>query len=344
MCTCGHWHVGAAVSMLKSWACSNAGLNVRVCVCLSTLALLTVLRCWAACMALEPTHLPTLHVHGSAMLRRTSCVFSVGVCTMHAAHEPASLDAHIDLSSGAHNDNNSPVGGLMTGSPTNGLMTSCVSQRDRDSVEASSPLKRHKSTGALRTHTQHRHRHTHAHCRHGCLCSHSHTHTHIHTRAQLALGPMPFRLHRPSSDMRCVCACVCVRVFQSALQSIQTGAHPCRAHKSDQDVCVCVCVCVCLRSRPTGELCHRRPSHQTRPTRLLPVRHRIHHARHCARHSARHGAAACAQPAYLARADPAVVAGGAALVACAAGAGWAMGRGRRTCRARCGSCVETACT
>ncbi len=24
-------------------------------------------------------------------------------------------------------------------------------------------------------------------------------------------------------------------VFQSALQSIQTGAHPCRAHKSDQD-------------------------------------------------------------------------------------------------------------
>ncbi len=68
-------------------------------------------------------------------------------------------------------------------------------------------------------------------------------------------------------------------MFQSALQSIQTGAHPCRAHKSDQDkadvqrqenikagrakadryrtqkrvpwqgnelhVCVCVCVCVC---------------------------------------------------------------------------------------------------
>ncbi len=57
------------------------------------------------------------------------------------------------------------------------------------------------------------------------------------------------RRHETTVWARGGCWCVCV--FQSALQSIQTGAYPCRAHKSDQDkagvqrqdVCVCVCVC-----------------------------------------------------------------------------------------------------
>ncbi len=62
----------------------------------------------------------------------------------------------------------------------------------------------------------------------------------------------PFQVLACMRDCMCVCVCVCVVcVFQSALQSIQTGAHPCRAHKSDQDkagvqgqkayrLCVCV--------------------------------------------------------------------------------------------------------
>ncbi len=101
--------------------------------------------------------------------------------------------------------------------------------------------------------------------------THTHTHTHTHT---FSFPPCLLGTHSPRSGglyctgiLKVVCMCVlcshslrarahvCLRtgarVFQSALQSIQTGAHPCRAHKTDQDKAgIRVCVwCVCARAK-----------------------------------------------------------------------------------------------